>query len=1154
MRHVARRTVLAGVCIMSLVTAAQGAGPVVAESPRKIPVAYDVDVVVVGGSSAGVAAAVAAAKGGARVFLAADRPYLGADMCATYRLWLEPGEEPASALAKSVFVEAPPAAAADVFDVRLPKGLTFTYEASIPSSSKHKDTRKATLLRDGKCGSASSQSVQYDGDVTITADLGKVRAVGTVHVRAYQRVDDFEVMSVAVSVSDDAKVWREVSTAGNKHFGKGGNESGGIDLAVDVSAKTRYVRFGVTKGGSSLRVLLGEIVIEPQGQAPAIVPERAPVPKAPTVVRRRPPTPMQIKRALDVALLDAKVDFLYGCYVTDVLRDADGKLAGIVIANRAGRQAVRAKVIIDATPRATVARIAGAKRVAFPAGPQTFKRVVVGGKPTSEAGKTLDVEYASNKGAFSVTEYTLTIPMKDNTFASYAHAEKIARDKTWQAGQIAASEYLFQIPPDPICSRKPTTREWAGADTADLDAFRPAVVDRLYVLSGCASVSRAAAAKMMRPLAMMAIGERVGKAAAGQAAGITASPAVTVSAAKATANVAGDIHEFLTGVRPMHSDSQASVVSPARSVPVIGEYDVVVIGGGTSGAPAGIAAGRRGAKTLVIEYLYGLGGVGTTGRIGKYYHGYRKGFTAEIDRAVGGGSWDIQTKMDWYRKELGKAGVDVWFLTLGCGALVDRGTVKGAVIATPNGRGVVLAKVVIDATGSADVAAAAGAECVYTDGTHVAVQGTGLPPRDPGAKYTNTDWTFSDDTDMLDMWRMFVVAKTKYPDAFDLGQLIDTRERRRIVGMHLLSPLDIITKHTFPDSVVLCDGGTLDSHGFTTHPLFKFHNPRAGKIYTPYRSLIPIKLDGLIAAGLGLSAHRDAVAVIRMQPDVQNQGYAAGVAAAMAAQSGVQPRDVDVKALQRHLVEKGNLPEEVLTHKDSYPIPRDKILAAVETLPKDYAGIAVVLAQPGDSIPMMRKAYAATMDKNAKLAYAHVLGMLGDRTGVETLIAAIKDTPEWDKGWAYRGMGQFGWTLSRLDSLILALGKTGDKRGLPVIIDKLKGLTITHRLSHHRNIAVALETIGDKSAAAPLAVLLKQPGMTGHAFIEIRDTERRTPASRTDVTTRERSLVELTLARALYRCGDHESVGKTILMQYARDLRGHYARHACAVLREGERK
>ena len=68
------------------------------------------------------------------------------------------------------------------------------------------------------------------------------------------------------------------------------------------------------------------------------------------------------------------------------------------------------------------------------------------------------------------------------------------------------------------------------------------------------------------------------------------------------------------------------------------------------------------------------------------------------------------------------------------------------------------------------------------DGADVAVQGTGLPPRELGQKYTNTDYTFVDDTDIFDIWRVLVTAKMKFRGAYDLGQLIDTRERRQIVG------------------------------------------------------------------------------------------------------------------------------------------------------------------------------------------------------------------------------------------------------------------------------------------------------------------------------------------------------------------------------------
>jgi hypothetical protein len=38
------------------------------------------------------------------------------------------------------------------------------------------------------------------------------------------------------------------------------------------------------------------------------------------------------------------------------------------------------------------------------------------------------------------------------------------------------------------------------------------------------------------------------------------------------------------------------------------------------------------------------------------------------------------------------------------------------------------------------------------------------------------------------------------------------------------------------------------------------------------------------------------------------------------------------------------------------------------------------------------------------------------------------------------------------------------------------------------------------------------------------------------------------LARALFRCGDKDSIGKKILKEYVEDIRGHFSRHAHAVL------
>ena len=106
-------------------------------------------------------------------------------------------------------------------------------------------------------------------------------------------------------------------------------------------------------------------------------------------------------------------------------------------------------------------------------------------------------------------------------------------------------------------------------------------------------------------------------------------------------------------------------------------------------------------------------------------------------------------------------------------------------------------------------------------------------------------------------------------------------------------------------------------------------------------------------------------------------------------------------------------------------------------------------------------------------------------------------------------------------------------------------------MSHHRAVAMALETLGDPAAAEPLAQVLSKAGMSGHAYTDIEKVLATMPASPTDNTTRERSLRELILARALYRCGDYQGLGKRILQEYAGDLRGHYARHALAILQEG---
>lgn len=940
--------------------------PAVIESGREIPVANRVDVVVVGGSTGAVAAAVAAAEKGAKVFLAAPYPYLGEDITATLRLWLEEGEKPESPLAKALFA------------------------------------------------------------------------------------------------------------AGN------------------------------------------------------------------------PARPLHIKKALDDALLQAGVEFLYCSYATDVLQNEKGWPCGIVMANRAGRQAVIAKVIIDATEHATVARLAGARFSPFPAGMQTFKRVVIGGAPQegeNTSSRKIEPGFESEGKKYGVIEYNIQLPMEDDSYASWARAEQLARDMTFHPEQEFASDSLFHVPANPMFGTRAMSYETGPRDVWH---FRPQGLMRLLVLSGYADMPRVDAEKLLRPLALIDMGARLGAVAADEAKEVAMTESVSVRAERTRATATGEVREVLVGTRP--TQELPTIRQDARPVPVFGSYDVVVVGGGTSGAAAGIAAARQGAKTLVVEYLHGLGGVGTLGAISKYYWGNRVGFTKEV---VGGESWRIEEKAEWWRTTLRKAGAEIWLGTLGCGALVKDNRVIGAVVATPHGRGVILAKIVIDATGNADIAAAAGARCLYTDASDIAVQGAGLPPRELGASYTNTDFTIVDETDIVDITNLFVYAKTKYnATTFDMGQLIDTRERRRIVGDFTVNILDQLIKRTYPDTIVQSHTN-YDTHGYTIHPYFALSHPEPLYPYLPYRCLLPKGLDGILVTGLGVSAHRDAIPFIRMQPDIQNQGYAAGVAAAMAAKANVGTREINVRVLQKRLVEIGNLPTSVLTDEDSYPMPTEKIEEAVESAKDNYKGVEVILSHPGQGVALLRDAYAKSESPQDKLAYAHILGVMGDDSGLDILIAAVKAVPEWDKGWNFKSQGQFGSNMSRLDTLILALGRTGNRRATRAILEKVRLLDADKDFSHHRAVALALESLRDPAAAGALAELLAKPDMSGRAIQSVEQAERRhaeSPDGLNALQPRRESLREIMLARALFRCGDKDGVGRKILTEYEKDLRGHFARHAQAVL------
>ena len=877
------------------------------------------------------------------------------------------------------------------------------------------------------------------------------------------------------------------------------------------------------------------------------------------------PVPLKFKKILDNELIDNKIGFLFSSYVTDLLTDSQGNPAGVVIANRSGRQAIRAKVIIDATPRAMVTRLTSADFTPYPSGKQNFKFIVIGNTPKNfSEGSFVELPQpviAKDK-SYKALEYSLNIDMKDGSFESFANAEQIARDLTWDPNQVDSGDLLFQVPPDHVIGRISQPKSGFNVENLDLKVFQPQNVSRIFLLNGLADIDRKLAEDLLRPGGLIPVGERVGREASVLASKISATSTPKIAGKLRSGVVKGDVGELLGGIRP--SAGLGEVVSEQTTLPILGTYDVVVMGGGTAGAPATVGAARHGAKTIVLEYLHGLGGIGTLGMVGRYYHGYRNGFTNEVDqgvKSIGEGNarkkkqlfeWVFDWKTEYFRHEIRNAGGDIWFGVLGCGAYMEKGKVKGVVVATPNGKGVILAHTVVDSTGSSDIAIAAGAGFVYTDGNSVAVQGAGMPYKNPDDFYNNSDWTFTDDTDMLDIWWTFIVAKDKFSEQYDIGKLSQTRERRRMVGDFTISVLDVYNQRTYPD-IISIHVSSFDTHGFTEDSFFFLKPPEHSGVdvtaFVPFRALLPKGLDGIAVTGLGASADRDAMPVIRMQPCLQNQGYAVGWAAAMAAANNQNIRNIDLKLLQKELVKIENLPESVLTAQDNFPPSEDKIRAAAKSVTHDLDGLEILLWDKERSIPLMVEAFNEAKSPEDQLTYARILGMLGHPAGWKVLQTAIEQERDWDKGWNYTGMGQFGKSISYLDGLIIALGRTKRAEAIPLLEKISKKLDITSEFSHFRAVAMALETIGDPKGALVLYDLLQIPGVTGHSFPDIQTAKRMTPVGDTDTSTRNNSLRELLLARALFRCGDVNGLGKEILTNYTKDLRGHYYRHASGVLK-----
>jgi len=207
-----------------------------------------------------------------------------------------------------------------------------------------------------------------------------------------------------------------------------------------------------------------------------------------------------------------------------------------------------------------------------------------------------------------------------------------------------------------------------------------------------------------------------------------------------------------------------------------------------------------------------------------------------------------------------------------------------------------------------------------------------------------------------------------------------------------------------------------------------------------------------------------------------------------------------------------------------------------------------VMTDAARSVPLLKAAFKQARKPEDRFVYAHVLAMMGHADGERELIEKV-NALEWDKGWNFRGMGQFNRSVSWVDSYIIALGRARSKQAVAAILRKTNVLDASHEFSHFRAVALALEAIGDRSAAPALGALLAKEGVGGYSFaMQAELPVIKNYSNREGDIERSNCLRELAVARALFRLGDHQGLGEKTLRAYANDPRGAYATHAKLVL------
>ena len=400
---------------------------------------------------------------------------------------------------------------------------------------------------------------------------------------------------------------------------------------------------------------------------------------------------------------------------------------------------------------------------------------------------------------------------------------------------------------------------------------------------------------------------------------------------------------------------------PPRKIPVTRDVDVVVVGGGPAGLTAAIASARNGARTTLVERFGYLGGTATAALMANI-NGFRNQVDPDSTQTVRGIAEEIILALKSldglgtspypqkpYPTEPGKleysyavdpeklkyvtlkmcvdAGVDMMFHTYFCDSIIEDNTIRGVIVENKSGRQALIARVVVDASGDADVAARAGAPFWQVkkdeaprlnDGIMYRID---LPSSRPdkvrgpdfgssavlwGPRIGPIDGTDADQLSQAEInarLRIFEDLAQKQKDYPELAtsRIIETppqvgiRQTRFVEGEYKLTADDALEGRRFPDVVAISSCPIIHVYGYRRYLEHQGYD-------IPYRCLVPKKIDNLLVAGRPISSEQQPYESHRAMAPVMAIGQAAGAAAALCAKTGSTPRTLDIALLQETLI------------------------------------------------------------------------------------------------------------------------------------------------------------------------------------------------------------------------------------------------------------